>query len=383
MASRFNNSRIFNSREEKLMVNKKQTEEKIQPEEKEEVKESKQNDKQKEDKQFVKEIHYIKEDHGSNPFGAFILIGLGVIFLLNNFNILPWSVWGTLWRFWPVFLILGGLQIVLGKSFIAKWLVAILGLATITIIVCLSLSSVNSQLENYMHNRFSWWPVNRVFNLSEQELKQDQITVAKDAYEGVLSRELTVDIGVSEFSITDDDTYNYLDITSSYYDDFGKLSLEKRFKDGVLSLDFSTESGVFFFGRIFDSNKVKYDFSMGQTGIPTDINIDLGTGKGTVNFDKMNLNTLNAEVGTGSISFNLGQYALPSSKITIKIGTGSAKITLPKNTELKLKYEIGTGKIELNDTEIKGDGNYISDKFDSSTYKVEFDVDIGTGSMEI
>jgi len=366
MASRFNNSRIFNSREEKLMVNKKQTEEKIQPEEKEEVKESKQNDKQKEDKQFVKEIHYIKEDHGSNPFGAFILIGLGVIFLLNNFNILPWSVWGTL-----------------GKSFIAKWLVAILGLATITIIVCLSLSSVNSQLENYMHNRFSWWPENSVFNLSEQELKQDQITVAKDAYEGVLSRELTVDIGVSEFSITDDDTYNYLDITSSYYDDFGKPSLEKRFKDGVLSLDFSTESGVFFFGRIFDSNKVKYDFSMGQTGIPTDINIDLGTGKGTVNFDKMNLNTLNAEVGTGSISFNLGQYALPSSKITIKIGTGSAKITLPKNTELKLKYEIGTGKIELNDTEIKGDGNYISDKFDSSTYKVEFDVDIGTGSMEI
>ncbi|KKP69361.1 hypothetical protein A2X44_04380 [candidate division CPR3 bacterium GWF2_35_18] len=365
------------------MVNKKQTEEKIQPEEKEEVKESKQNDKQKEDKQFVKEIHYIKEDHGSNPFGAFILIGLGVIFLLNNFNILPWSVWGTLWRFWPVFLILGGLQIVLGKSFIAKWLVAILGLATITIIVCLSLSSVNSQLENYMHNRFSWWPENSVFNLSEQELKQDQITVAKDAYEGVLSRELTVDIGVSEFSITDDDTYNYLDITSSYYDDFGKPSLEKRFKDGVLSLDFSTESGVFFFGRIFDSNKVKYDFSMGQTGIPTDINIDLGTGKGTVNFDKMNLNTLNAEVGTGSISFNLGQYALPSSKITIKIGTGSAKITLPKNTELKLKYEIGTGKIELNDTEIKGDGNYISDKFDSSTYKVEFDVDIGTGSMEI
>ena len=50
---------------------------------------------------------------------------------------------------------------------------------------------------------------------------------------------------------------------------------------------------------------------------------------------------------------------------------------------MKLKYEIGTGKIELNDTEIKGDGNYISDKFDSSTYKVEFDVDIGTGSMEI
>ncbi len=44
-----------------------------------------------------------------------ILIGLGVVFLLNNLGILPWDIWGTLLRLWPVILIAIGLDLIIGR----------------------------------------------------------------------------------------------------------------------------------------------------------------------------------------------------------------------------------------------------------------------------
>src|SRR4030042_3786207 len=63
----------------------------------------------------------------SGAFWAIILILVGLIFLFNNFNILPWNVWSIIWRFWPFFLILAGLQIILGKSWVATLIIAFVG----------------------------------------------------------------------------------------------------------------------------------------------------------------------------------------------------------------------------------------------------------------
>jgi len=47
--------------------------------------------------------------------GALILIVLGTVFLLNNFGLLPWSIWGMVWRLWPLFLIIPGILILVRK----------------------------------------------------------------------------------------------------------------------------------------------------------------------------------------------------------------------------------------------------------------------------
>lgn len=41
------------------------------------------------------------------PVWGIFLLFLGILFLLQTFNILPWGLWGTLWRFWPVLIIIG------------------------------------------------------------------------------------------------------------------------------------------------------------------------------------------------------------------------------------------------------------------------------------
>ncbi|HYA98191.1 MAG TPA: B-box zinc finger protein [Methylomirabilota bacterium] len=50
------------------------------------------------------------------PLGAFILIGLGILFLLSTFDILSWD---RIWDYWPVILIAAGVLMLwnrLGKS---------------------------------------------------------------------------------------------------------------------------------------------------------------------------------------------------------------------------------------------------------------------------
>jgi len=47
--------------------------------------------------------------------GPIILIGLGIVFLLNNLGLLSWSVWEVILRLWPILLIAIGLDILLGR----------------------------------------------------------------------------------------------------------------------------------------------------------------------------------------------------------------------------------------------------------------------------
>src|SRR5919197_5037441 len=57
--------------------------------------------------------------------GPTLLIVLGGLLLLNNLGVLPWEVWGNLWRLWPLVLILVGLELLVGHRGTPLWLFVI------------------------------------------------------------------------------------------------------------------------------------------------------------------------------------------------------------------------------------------------------------------
>jgi hypothetical protein len=44
-----------------------------------------------------------------------ILVLLGTVFLLDNYNVIDFH-WANIWRFWPVFLIMGGINLVFAHN---------------------------------------------------------------------------------------------------------------------------------------------------------------------------------------------------------------------------------------------------------------------------
>ena len=58
------------------------------------------------------------------PTWGIFLLFLGIVFLLQSLNVLPWALWGILWHFWPVLIIITGLGILLRRYNV--WLVSAL-----------------------------------------------------------------------------------------------------------------------------------------------------------------------------------------------------------------------------------------------------------------
>jgi len=96
-----------------------------------------------------------RREHGRHdPVGPLIIITIGVIFLLNNFDILPWSIWNSIWRFWPVLLILWGIQIILGRSRLASIITSIIGALLLAFIIAMAVASVNSDFDMWFRTTF-------------------------------------------------------------------------------------------------------------------------------------------------------------------------------------------------------------------------------------
>lgn len=91
----------------------------------------------------------MSDRRGSRPSGMIgpaILIALGVIFLLNNVGVLSWSVWGTLLRLWPIFLVAVGLDLILGRRSIwGSFLALVLTLAVLGVALWLSGTGAGSE----------------------------------------------------------------------------------------------------------------------------------------------------------------------------------------------------------------------------------------------
>jgi len=61
-------------------------------------------------------VEPVAEDEAPNsqiPIGAFVLIGLGVLFLMNTFG---WMHFDWIWRFWPLVLILIGVRVLMKRQ---------------------------------------------------------------------------------------------------------------------------------------------------------------------------------------------------------------------------------------------------------------------------
>ena len=54
------------------------------------------------------------------PLFPFVLIALGVFLLLQTTGVLPWGAWSSIWRLWPVLIIVLGVNMALGKR--VPWL---------------------------------------------------------------------------------------------------------------------------------------------------------------------------------------------------------------------------------------------------------------------
>ncbi len=91
-------------------------------------------------------------------FGPLLIIFVGIVFLLNNFNLLPWSSWDLFFKLWPVVLVVIGLEILLEGTRWARYMVGLVLLLLVLFLASQVLMWNNVQLRGWVNKHMPWMP---------------------------------------------------------------------------------------------------------------------------------------------------------------------------------------------------------------------------------
>lgn len=76
--------------------------------------------------------------------GGLIILLAGTILLLNTLGLIPWEFWRFVWPFWPAFLIVAGIKIILGRNWFSRIASSVLAVALFGMVIVYALIHVDS-----------------------------------------------------------------------------------------------------------------------------------------------------------------------------------------------------------------------------------------------
>lgn len=291
--------------------------------------------------------------HGSPILGPILLIGAGVVFLLNNTGVLPWSIWGQLWRLWPLILVAIGLDMLLGRRS------PLMSLAVVVLVL--------GGGAWFLHSTGAFDPGNLV---------QSQLKVPLN---GAKSADITVKMGTGELNIDGTEREQIASGTLQYYDKQKAPSQDVNPRSDAVEVTLE-QHGDNIFGWLDKSPR--WDLHL-NPNVPITLNLDSGTGNTNLDLRSLKLQHLEVDSGTGNTTLRLPG---PSSTLNVNLdaGTGNFDITIPEGVEARITIDTGTGNVTLPSRFTKKDDEtYISEGYQSASNKLDLTIDLGTGNVEI
>lgn len=289
--------------------------------------------------------------------GPLILITIGVLFLLANFGYLSSSFWLILVQFWPLILILAGLEILLARSRGGQLIVLVVGLLAVGGIVWLTLNP----------NVF-------VFGARAQT---ETIGKTRD---GVQSAELQLDTGVGELRIKrlDGDSPNWIEGTIAHPDSM-RLEQTEQMTNGTAHLKLDTKGNVPFVGNAVE----QWDLNLSPQ-IPITLQVNTGVGGSKLDLNALNVTDLNLDTGVGS-----SEIVLPSHAGTVSAklngGVGGLTVLIPQGVPARIRSHAGIGGVTINPARFPhvGEDLYESTDYAGATDRIDLTVDAGVGGITI
>jgi len=257
--------------------------------------------------------------HYRSLFWPVFLIGVGVIWLLSNMNLIPQVNVGTLLRLWPVLLIAGGLDLLFGR--ISPLIGAIIGVLVVGVVVVVLFAAPALGLP------------------AAPEVVTERFV---EPIGQATSATITLDLGSPRTTITAlSDSENLLDATVQH---LGNARLTSSGVENRRVTLGTTPMSVTFFD-IGSIGPRRWDIGLTPT-IPLDLTIDSSSGGGDFDLSDLMLSRLFLDSGSGSVTLRL-PAADDGYNARVDSGSGSVVIDVPcSNIELRL--DSGSGSVRVN-----------------------------------
>ncbi|HEX3048743.1 MAG TPA: DUF5668 domain-containing protein [Bacillota bacterium] len=265
-------------------------------------------------------------------FWPIILIGFGVLFLVDNLGLLPWGVGGTIARFWPLFLIIIGLDILFGSFF-----------------------------------RFS--PRSWTQSGSRETISQP--------LNGATQAVVNLETGVYRLRIGA--LANSEQLVEGSVSLGGNEQLEQNFRqDGTTAIvDLRTHG----WGGCFDWGRDRTWELQFNPEVTIRFRINAGVGEAFLDLAQLKVSDLNLHAGVGRVDLTLPGMGRMKGKIDG--GVGEIRVDIPKSMAARIKAETGIGSFNVQ-------GNYqfqgayrISPNFETAENQADLDIHGGVGQITV
>lgn len=306
-----------------------------------------------------------------------LLLFIGGVLLLENFNVIDFY-WRNVWNFWPIFLIILGVNILFNKNNSQTGNVISLGILIITL--CFLFVKGQDKPEG----RF-WWGNNNK-NHIEVDIDDDE------------NADFTTSTFAEPFVAGDETKKNILEISGggTSFDLKGStdslVSASVKRKNSSFALIKNTTDSVNTITFKMKGKNNRNNWSIGDGG--NDVNLRLNTtptwemnlklGAGQINFDLTDykVRTFNFDGGAAELDVKLGNL-LPITDINVKTGVAEVKISIPEGSGCRIKTKTGLSTKDFDGFNKISEGVYETSNYQSSTKKVFINFDGGLSSFEV
>ncbi len=290
--------------------------------------------------------------------GAVILIGLGVAFLLSNLGVINFQ-WWALWRLWPIFFILIGLDIVLGRTTIGSIVAAMIGLVVVVGMIYWVGTTESSM------PRPSGQSITR--DIEQVELGDvDRI----EAYVDIGAASATIE-GLTDSPYVVDGTYTTdesiaLLVEYDRHGSRGDLSISQE------GPDFWFPTGPGYIGDL--------DLKITES-VPVDLKVDTGVGSLNMDLSGIDLTSLKVDGGAGEVVIVLPDEG--SFEVDINAGVGRVELTVPGSQEARVELDGGLTSVNLSERFQKVDDDKWETRDYSESSGLVINIDSGVGEIQV
>ncbi|MFN0293209.1 LiaF transmembrane domain-containing protein [Pedobacter helvus] len=313
-----------------------------------------------------------------------LLLFVGGVLLLENLNVIEFY-WRNVWGFWPIFLIIGGVNLLLNRN--GSQTGSIVSLAIL--IITLAFLFVKGQEKPQHSNWFGFWKNKNI----DADINWEDEHNGNGKFEGVKFSESLNTADTAKKTILNlsggGTSFKLKETTDSLFEASvnkkkGNFSLTKTTTDTTNTLTFRMND------RRYKGNKNNWTFNSGGNEVDVRINtapqwtMNLSMGAGELDFDltQFKIRTLNFDGGAADLKIKIGDL-LPIADVNVKTGVANVEIKVPQGSGCRIKTHTGLASKDFKGFVKKDDGYYETPNYHTSKNKVFIKLDGGLSNFEV
>jgi len=306
---------------------------------------------------------------------GFFFISIGSLLLAHNFY--PFFEFESVWRLWPLILLLLGVSSLIKYATAKKFLMSGIGLISGLILFS----------ENKYEDVVQFETDGKVSEVRDSVSVPFDPNLSDTSYVSISAGAASIDIGLNEDStlmliqrhsevLENDSEVNGGNIDEN--DTASSFSIDHKVRDGINRVDLEFGGNLSLFGN----QKLKRAKVLLNPKALWNIDIDGGATSMHADLSALRIASLNLEVGASSVSLRLGTMQ-DSSFYHIEGGAAKFFIEIPEDAGCRITQESGLSKHNFLNFIKKADNVFESPNYATSKKKIILDILTGVSSITV